>query len=80
MANPSSQYTNNINLEQQYEDTSLDNDVLNANWQKIDKALSDPTTANVHVNNADKVDGYHIIVASSLPSTVTNGALCFVYG
>lgn len=79
MADPSTQYTPKLSLEQLYEGTVLDNDMLNANWQKIEAALTDPATANVLVNNSDKIDGYHIMVESSLPTTVTNGALCFVY-
>lgn len=76
MPNPSSQYTTNLKLEKIYEGKAVDNDLFNDNFDKIDAAFTSGSGGGV---NADKVDGYHIIVASSLPSTVTNGALCFVY-
>lgn len=77
MPNPSSQYTTNLKLEKIYEGTSVDNDLFNDNFDKIDAAFTAGSGGGV---NADKVDGHHIIVvADSLPSTVTNGALCFVY-
>lgn len=68
--------TTNFSFSTMVEGSKIDDAVINGNWTALDTLLAKGSSSGV---NADKVDGINFIVASSLPSTVTNGALCFVY-
>lgn len=69
--------TSNFGFNIVQEGDKIDDAVISGNWQSIDTLLKKGSGSGVA---ADTVDGFNFIVASSLPSTVTNGALCFVYG
>lgn len=67
--------TSKLGLNRAVEGVKIDDVFFNDNVDIIDNLMATSTK----IKDSDKVDGYHVIVASSLPSTVTNGALCFVY-
>lgn len=68
--------TSNFGFATVQEGDKIDDEVISGNWKKIDTLLKTGAGSGVA---ADTIDGYNFIVASSLPNTVTNGALCFVY-
>lgn len=68
--------TSNFGFATVTEGEKIDDAVISGNWKNLDTLLKKGSGSQIA---ADTVDGYNFIVASSLPVTVTNGALCFVY-
>lgn len=68
--------TSNFGFATVTEGEKIDDAVISGNWENLDILLKKGSGSQIA---ADTVDGYNFIVASSLPVTVTNGALCFVY-